>query len=52
MQTLKDHFNRTARRSQAVDFVLYWSLFLTLLELSRKLGCRMPSDFPPPPRPG
>jgi len=52
MQNLKHHFNLKARRPRAVDFVLFWSLFLTLLEVSRKLGCRMPDDLPPPPRPG
>ena len=52
MQNLKDHFNRAARPTRAMDFVTYWSLFLTLLELSRKLRCQMPNDLPPAPRPG
>jgi hypothetical protein len=52
MQDLKDHFNRKARPAGTIDFVTYWSIFLTLLDLCRKLRCRKPDNLPPPPRPG
>ncbi len=51
MQTLRHHFNHKARPATPIDFVIYWALFVTLLELCREAGCALPYDLPPPPRP-
>jgi hypothetical protein len=52
MQTLRTHFNHKARPQGRMDFVTYWGLVLTLMDLCRKLDCPPPTNLPRAPRPG